>query len=80
MKQEIIDGSFAVFKDRIVDQNGEERNAEGRLMPPEEIMTMDWLLENVEGTIPVMESLKENAREIVELKGVLKNDEDTSGS
>ena len=49
-------------------------------MPPEEIMTMDWLLENVEGTIPVIDSLKENAREIVELKGVLKEDEDTSGS
>ena len=80
MKQEITDGSFAVFKDRIISNTGEEKNPEGRLMPPEEIMTMDWLLENVEGTIPVIDSLKENAREIVELKGVLKEDEDTSGS
>ena len=76
----MTDGSFTPFYGKIVSQNGEIRNEEGRLMPPEEIMTMDWLVENVEGIIPSIDSLKERARQIVELKGVLKDDENSSDS
>ncbi|SEF78849.1 nucleoside-binding protein [Eubacterium ruminantium] len=80
MKTLMSEGGFFPFYDRIVSQDGTERNAEGRLMPPEEIMTMNWLNENVEGFIPVIDSLKERAREIVELKGVANEDEDTGNS
>ena len=80
MKGLMTDGSFTPFYGKIVSQNGEIRNEEGRLMPPEEIMTMDWLVENVEGIIPSIDSLKERARQIVELKGVLKDDENSSDS
>ncbi|MCR5368898.1 nucleoside-binding protein [Eubacterium ruminantium] len=80
MKELMTDGSFTPFYGKIVSQNGEIRNEEGRLMPPEEIMTMDWLVENVEGIIPSIDSLKERARQIVELKGVLKDDENSSDS
>lgn len=80
MKELMTDGSFTPFYGKIVSQNGEIRNEEGRLMPPDEIMTMDWLVENVEGIIPSIDSLKERARQIVELKGVLKDDENSSDS
>ncbi len=80
IKGMITDGSFAPFYGSIIGQDGEEKNGEGRLMPPEEIMTMDWLVENVDGIIPVIDSLKERARGIVELKGVLKDDENTGSS
>ena len=40
-------------------------------MSPQQIAEMDWLLENVEGTIPAKENLTDPAREMVDLQGVL---------
>ena len=45
-----------------------------RVMLPEEIMTMDWLAENVIGSIPKKEELKEQAEPVIKQQGI------TSGS
>ena len=37
---------------------------------PEEIMTMDWLAENVIGSIPKKEELKEQAEPVIKEQGV----------
>ena len=42
-------------------------------MKPEHIMEMDWLLENVIGTIPSIEELVDDAHAVVALKGVEEN-------
>jgi hypothetical protein len=39
-------------------------------MTPEEIITMDWLAENVVGFIPKMEDLIDQARPVVSLSGI----------
>ena len=39
-------------------------------MTHQDIMNMDWLLDNVTGTIPSMDSLIDKAKTVVELKGV----------
>ena len=39
-------------------------------MTPEEIMLMNWLVDNVEGEIPDVEDMKDEAKSIVEQKGV----------
>ena len=39
-------------------------------MSPEDIMKMDYLVENVEGDIPSIDLLTDKAKPIVELKGV----------
>ncbi len=43
-------------------------------MLPEEIMTMDWLAENVIGSIPKMEDLKEQAEPVIKQQGVIKKE------
>ena len=39
-------------------------------MSPEEIVKMDWLAENVIGTIPKMEDLIDKAKPVVQTQGV----------
>ena len=39
-------------------------------MKPEDIMEMDWLVENVVGSIPSMDTLIDAAQTVVQLKGV----------
>jgi basic membrane protein A len=45
-------GLTDVFTGPLVDQAGEERVAEGVAMTDEEILTMDWFVQGVEGEIP----------------------------
>ena len=48
------------------------------VIEPKEIVAMDWLLENVEGRIPSMSELTEDAKALVRLQGVAGvEDEDT---
>ena len=58
---------------RIVDQQGVERSDGSRSFSPEEIMTMDWLCDNVEGSIPGYDELIPPARELVRLLGVYRD-------
>ena len=39
-------------------------------LPAEEILTMDWLSENVVGSLPAFETLTPRAQELVRLQGV----------
>ena len=44
-----------------------------RSMKPSDIMKMDWLVDNVVGSIPPMSEFVDNAKMVVELKGVEEN-------
>ncbi len=79
MKQMIISDQFAPFSGEMKDQCGEVKCTAGHSLPIEQIMTMNWLVDNVAGEIPVAESLKEKARSIVELKGVRKDEDEDPG-
>ena len=70
IKQQIIDNEFSPFQDEIKAQGGVVKNENGYKMSPEEIMKMNWLVENVEGDIPEIQDLREEAKPIVTLKGV----------
>ncbi len=70
IKQLIIKNEFSPFQDIIIAQGGNIKNEQGERLTPEEIMMMNWLVENVEGEIPEIEELKEEAKPIVSLKGV----------
>ena len=39
-------------------------------MRPDDIMNMDWLAENVIGSLPEMKDLIDGAKTVVEIKGV----------
>lgn len=51
-KQELIDGKFDVFTGPIKDQTGQERVAAGQTMTDAEMLSLDWFVEGVDGTIP----------------------------
>lgn len=74
LKRGIIDGSIEPFRARIIDQNGVLRNDGSRSLSPEEIMTMDWLCDNVDGHIPGFEELTPQSRALVRLLGVYRDE------
>jgi len=51
-KQEILEGKFDVFTGPIKDQTGKERVAAGQKMTDAEMLSFDWFVEGVDGTIP----------------------------
>ena len=55
-------------------QTGIAQEDPDRSLSPEEIMTMDWLAENIIGTIPKKEELKEQAEPVVRQQGVKKKE------
>lgn len=70
MKQLIKEGLFHPFTGPLTDQNGSMRCLSSEILSPEQIMTMDWLVSNVVGSIPKLEDLEEDAKPIVELRGL----------
>lgn len=68
LREALISGTFRPFagklyaQDRVVQEEGE--------LDPARIVGMDWLAENVNGSIPAPEELTEEARKLVALQGI----------
>lgn len=70
LKSDIRKGDIVPFYGEIYSQDKELRNKKDVVMKPEDIMEMDWLVENVVGSIPSMDTLIDAAQTVVQLKGV----------
>lgn len=70
MKQAICNGTFHPFAGPLFDQTGTIRCEETDILRPEEIMKMDWLLDNVVGKIPQIDELDDSAKPVVLLRGL----------
>lgn len=70
LKQGVTDRSIDVFGCRLVDQQGNVRSEGDRMLSAEEIMYMDWLVENVQGRIPEFDELLPVSQQLVHLLGV----------
>jgi len=70
LKQGVVDRNINVFGSKLVDQQGNVRSNGDRALPPEEILYMDWLLDNVNGSIPEFEDLLPVSQQLVRLLGV----------
>lgn len=69
---ELLQGSiradlFYPFRGQIYTQDGREINED---LTPEQIINMDWLVENIEGSIPVYDELTEIGKSTVDMVGV----------
>lgn len=73
LKQTICQGDFNPFSGILYSQNGLVHKNPDKSLSPDEIVTMDWLSENVIGYIPKLEELVDNALPVVRLQGVEKN-------
>lgn len=70
LKADICAGEIVPFYGEIYAQNGELKNKENERMLPEDIMEMDYLVENIIGSIPVLDDIADEKKAVVELKGV----------
>lgn len=70
LHQSIKSGGFHPFEGQITSQNGIVRCARKGSLTPEEIIAMDWLLENVVGEIPELHAFMPDAQELLKLQGV----------
>lgn len=61
---------FNVFAGEIYDQHGILRSNSHELMSPEDVISMDYLCQNVIGTIPKLDELKPVARPVANLSGI----------
>jgi hypothetical protein len=73
LRKDICKGDIVPFYGEIYAQDGTKKNEDHQKMAPADIMTMDYLLENVVGTIPQQDELVDGAKAVVALKGVEEN-------
>ena len=69
-REQIRDGSFSPFEGELRDQAGTLRCEADRRLTPAEILCMDYLADNIVGTLPTIEELIESARPLVRLQGI----------
>ncbi len=72
LKQAVSDGTFHPFSGEITSQDGTTHSSDQSGITPKEIVMMDWLVDNIEGKIPTIKELKENAKPVVMAQGVSK--------
>lgn len=70
LHERIRAGAFLPFVGPLRDQSGAERVSENVALTPQEIISMDYLAENVVGRLPAYEELSDAARGLVALQGV----------
>lgn len=77
LKLAIQKGVLNPFAEEIRAQDGTLKNKAGESMTPYDIMQMDWLVDNIKGEIPFRDELVDEAKTIVEIQGVKKEDRKT---
>lgn len=71
VRKDIIEGTFKPFADEMYDQNGNKMNEKGNVIEPEDVIIMDWFMDNVVGGMPDYDSLEDSAKVIVSQQGVI---------
>lgn len=72
MRRAVESGSFHPFSGTLYSQDGMIQKDDDHTLAPEEIITMNWLADNVIGSIPDFEMLADEARPVVRLQGLRK--------
>lgn len=71
LKRTICANEYVPFTGPLYDQAGVLRCEAGQVMDPEDVITMDWLVDNVIGAIPTPEELIDDARDVVLKHGIV---------
>ncbi len=74
LQNSICNGTYNPFQGIIKKQQGEKLESAEDVLSLQEIIDIDWLLENIEGEIPKYESLSEEGKETVNSAGAPKTD------
>ena len=69
-REELRTGTFSPFEGELRDQSGALRCPADRRLTPAEILCMDYLADNIVGTLPQPDELIETAQPLVRLQGI----------
>ena len=69
----IIDGAMTVFHRKYRSQDGSVVSDGNHWLDPEDVLHMDWLADNVDGSIPGYDELLPMARSIVRFEGLYRD-------
>jgi len=72
LSDSIRTGAFQPFSGRVRTQEGQEFDFTHRAITPWELITADWLVDNVDGSIPEYDALIPEAQALVKLQGLRK--------
>lgn len=72
LKKSICSGEFNPFAGEIYSQDGLVKKSIPDGVTAEEIVTMDWLADNIIGSIPKMDDFIDDAKPVVQVQGVAK--------
>ncbi|MBB5264920.1 basic membrane lipoprotein Med (substrate-binding protein (PBP1-ABC) superfamily) [Catenibacillus scindens] len=70
LKEAICHNHFVPFTGPLLDQDGTLRCEDKVVMPPEDVIVMDWLSDNVIGRIPALDELVDDARKVAVHYGI----------
>lgn len=70
VRRGLIDGRMDPFEGELHSQEGIVQSAGKGRLRPEDIIAMDWLCDNIIGTVPPYHSLKPSAKDLAETSGV----------
>ena len=72
LKHAIATGEYHPFSGILYSQDGMIQSDPNKILSPEEIITMNWLADNVVGAIPASWELTEQAKPVTAQSGVEK--------
>lgn len=78
LRNNICSDALTPFYGELLTQDGTVMNKSDEVIPPREIITMDWLAENVVGNIPSISDLTEEAQAVTKMQGLDKTRETES--
>ena len=70
LRNNICSETLMPFSGALLSQDGTVMNRSDQIIPPKEIITMDWLADNVVGKIPAISELTEEAQAVTRLQGL----------
>lgn len=70
LRNNICSDALTPFYGELVTQDGTIMNKADQVIPPRDIITMDWLVENVVGKIPSISELTEEAQAVTKMQGL----------
>lgn len=80
LRRSICAGDCDPFRGPLTAQGGAEMLGEDQVLSPEQIMNMDWLADNVVGSIPAYEELDDVGQATVGVMGVEPSTQDKGGA
>lgn len=72
LRNDICSETLVPFAGELWAQDGIVMNKPDEVIPPKDIITMDWLVENVVGSIPSITDLTEKAQAVTKMQGLSK--------